>query len=88
MPQIFTSLGLWACGDLYDVTSCASASRGSKRLSTALPALLQRLASKSNFAQEQAVVLQYYTDDLLLKVAKIYSEDMSRFGFSLDDYKR
>ncbi|MEW5310097.1 MAG: hypothetical protein WDW38_001927 [Sanguina aurantia] len=88
LPQIFTSLGLWACGDLYDVTSCASASRGSKRLSTALPALLQRLASKSNFAQEQAVVLQYYTDDLLLKVAKIYSEDMSRFGFSLDDYKR
>lgn len=88
LPQIFTSLGLWACSDLYDVTSCNSRSRGPKALSTNLPALLQRLASKGNSAREQAVVSQYYTDDLLMRVAKMYSEDMSRFGFNLDDYKR
>lgn len=73
---------------MYDVTSCASASRGLKRSSSNLQALLQRLAVEGNAAQEKAVVLQYYTEDLLTKVAKMYSEDMSRFGFSLDDYTR
>ncbi|MEW5305052.1 MAG: hypothetical protein WDW36_007617 [Sanguina aurantia] len=87
LPQIFTSLGLWVCQDMQDVTSCTSSSRGPLRDSANLQALLERLSVARVSAQEKVVVSQYYTDAMLTKVASMYSEDMSRFGFTLDYFK-
>lgn len=87
LPQIFTSLGLWVCQDMQDVTSCQSSSKGPLRESPNLQALLERLSATSVSAQEKIVVSQYYTDDMLTKVANMYSEDMSRFGFTIDFFK-
>lgn len=87
LPQLFVSLGLWHCVNMSDVTTCKSASKGPKRNSTNLLALLERLAGHKVSAQEKKVVTQYYNKALLQKVAALYSEDMNRFGFTLDYFK-
>lgn len=84
LPHIFSSLGLWKCSQMQDITTCKSTIGEINPNSTILAPMLARLAGNKVCAQEKKLMGRYYTKDLIKKVAHIYHRDMTHFSFTLD----